>query len=205
MCSSDLDPYHDYYRSSSDLNKFIAAKYGSVANAQNQVLYYRNDWAATSGDQLSKSVYNNLDESIKKYYKPIIDNTNNIVAYERIEEDWTKSTNKIQELTVSNTTPFVVGEKILQQSSGATAYVANVDDNTVTVQHIEGAFEVSNTITQIATITQVIPDEEAVFWTKVTAYDKILEDNEVSKSITLVKKSYVDRLEKSFIKKVKKK
>ena len=106
MANDIVDPYHDYYRSSSDLNKFIAAKYGSVANAQNQVLYYRNDWAATSGDQLSKSVYNNLDESIKKYYKPIIDNTNNIVAYERIEEDWTKSTNKIQELTVSNTTPL---------------------------------------------------------------------------------------------------
>lgn len=41
MANNIIDPYYDWPLSSTQLDKFVANKYGSVAEAQSQILYYK--------------------------------------------------------------------------------------------------------------------------------------------------------------------
>ena len=112
-----IDPYYDYYVSEENLNKYIIRKYGSIEAAQSRIIHYRNNWAIDDG-VIDTNVYDNLSGKLKKYYKPNISITNQILNYSRLQEDWIRTTNKILELTMapSYVSNYNVGDIISQTS-----------------------------------------------------------------------------------------
>ncbi len=200
-----IDPYHDYYRSAEDFQSYITAKYGSTTIARRNILFYRNDWSSDES-LINESVYDNLQPVIKKYWKPKLNNTSQIVGYERVKEDWTVSTNQIVKLVItSNLDNFNVGDVIEQDDAEGTVILKNADDNSITLQHITGAF-VANTadgITSATILSKNISDLEASFWSPVTAYDYEEEQNELKRYVNIIKASYLPDIEKQFVELIK--
>jgi hypothetical protein len=207
LSNSVIDPYHDYYLSADDFEKYIIGKYGTLASAREKTLFYRNDWAADES-LITEATYESLEASIKKYWKPRLGANNQIAGYERVKEDWTVSTNKILELVLSaNVAAFDAGDIISQSSTEARATVVSIDTtrNSVIVQHVEEEFEVSvgEGLLEINTLKVNIPTTENAFWSRVSAYDYEQEKNELKRYINLIKKSYLPEVEKLFIEQLK--
>jgi hypothetical protein len=208
MTNNIIDPYHDYYKSQEDFKSYIIGKYGSAEVARSKILFYRNDWAPDES-LISESVYNSLPINIMKYWKPKLNTTNQIVGYDRVKDDWTVSTNRIVQLTVTvNVTAFSPGDIISQSSTGASGTLVSkdVDTGLLIVQHVQGDFEVSTAdhISEVIVLKENIPVAEAAFWTPVYAYDYEEEQNELKKYISMIKSSYVPDVEKSFIEQLRK-
>lgn len=208
MTNNIIDPYHDYYKSQADFRNYIDGKYGSAEVAKEKILFYRNDWAPDES-LISEPVYNNLSIVVKKYWKPKINTTNQIVGYERIKEDWIVSTNRIVQLTVSaDISGFVVGDIINQSSVDASGTLVSKDDDAgiLIVQHVDGAYAISaeDDITNVVILKENISTLEASFWAPVSAYEYEEEQNELKKYISLIKADYVPDVEKSFIEQIKK-
>lgn len=186
-----VDPYYDVYLSESDLNKFIEKKYGSIQNAEQKILYYRNNWAPDDSE-VKIAIYDSLDAAIQKYYKPKTNNFNQVTGYERKKEDWIQSTNRIIQISIPTAVGLVVGSRYtVGQSYG---YIISVDSDNLLLklQHVNGTF------TGETVLITNIPTIESSFWAPVSAYDFELESNEVKKHINLIKNSYLPDIEKKF-------
>lgn len=208
LSNNVVDPYHDYYLSDPDFKNYIIGKYGSIENARSKILYYRNNWAPDES-LISESVYEGLQANIKKYWKPKLNLSDQIVGYERVKDDWTVSTNKVVELVVSfDISGYDVGNEIYQASTDASGILVNKnDDNKVlTVHHVIGSFAISSAegVLDVTTLKENIPVSENAFWAPVYAYDHEEEQNELKRYITLIKSGYVPDIEKSFIEQLKK-
>lgn len=100
-----IDPYYDYPVSFDDLNGLITAKYGSTANAQNQIVSFKTNWESDDSI-ISTATYAALaaattpTQNLAKYWAPEIDNNNNIVGYVRKQEDWYVTTNQVVQITL---------------------------------------------------------------------------------------------------------
>ena len=200
LSNNIIDPYYDYHMNDDDLTKFIIQKYGSLSEAQAKILFYRNNWAPDESI-LSVSVYDELDYSIQKYYKPIINNSNQVTGYERKREDWIISTNKICQLQLTSWDDSLIPGSIYEQiESGATAIINTIDKANlmISVMHIDGELQITDQVSSILYLTDNIPDAEASFWSKVTAYDYEIEVNESKKYINLIKNSYLPDIERMF-------
>lgn len=205
LANNIVDPYHDYFMSESDFKNYIIGKYGSADIARSKILFYRNDWASDES-LISEGVYENLQPEIKKYWKPKLNNTGQIVGYERVKEDWTVSTNRIVELTVDvDISSYSAGDIIQQNDAKGTLVNKDLDAGILIVQHVSGDFVESDTgITGVNVIQQNISNTEEAFWSAVTAYEYEEEQNELKRYITLIKSSYLEDVEKSFIEQLKK-
>lgn len=208
MTNNIVDPYHDYYKSQADFKNYIVGKYGTAEIARANILFYRNDWAPDES-LITESVYNSLSIIVKKYWKPKINTTNQVVGYERVKEDWIVSTNRIVQLTVTaDISGFSVGDTITQSSVDASGTLVSKDDaaGILIVQHVDGAYTVSTAdgITSVIILKENINTLEASFWTPVYAYEYEEEQNELKKYISLIKSDYVPDVEKSFIEQLKK-
>ena len=207
LTNNVVDPYHDYYMSASDFKNYINGKYDSISSARTKILFYRNDWAPDES-LISETVYENLQPNIKKYWKPKLNNTNQIVGYERVKEDWTVSTNRIVQLTVNvNISEYNIGDIILQENTDAegTLVTKDVDANVLIVQHISGAFvEETTGIVGVEILKENIPVTEESFWSAVDAYEYEEEQNELKRYISLIKAGYLPDVEKLFIEQLKK-
>lgn len=208
LSNNVVDPYHDYYMSAEDFKNYIIGKYGSIENARTQVLYYRNNWAPDES-LISESVYDSLQANIKKYWKPKLNNTDQIIGYERVKDDWIVSTNRVVELVVSfDISAYGAGDEIYQASTQARGILVNKDNDTgtLTLQHITGAFAAAPAegVITATILKENIPSTETSFWAPVYAYDYEEEKNELKRYINLIKSSYVPDLEKSFIEQLKK-
>jgi hypothetical protein len=208
MTNNIIDPYHDYYKSQEDFKSYIVGKYGSAEVARSKILFYRNDWAPDES-MISETIYNGLPSDIKKYWKPKLNSTNQIIGYDRVKDDWIVSTNRIVELTVTvDISSFNPGDIISQSSTGASGVLVSkdVDTGLLIVQHIEGAFVVSTAdhISNVKIIKENISITETGFWAPVYAYDYEEEQNELKKYISMIKSSYVPDVEKSFIEQIRK-
>lgn len=202
LANDIIDPYHDYYKSDEDFNSFIIGKYGSISNSKEIILHYRNNWAPDESI-IQPSVYNSLHFNIQKYYKPQINSSNQVTGYVRKKEDWIKSTNKVIELTLEeDTSSFNINDKY--STISGSGRILNINDNLITLHHIEGSFSLDSNITKINNIVTIISDEEAPFWTQVTAYDDEVEKNEIKKHIILIKDSYLSDIDKKFQEQIKK-
>lgn len=197
-----IDPYHDFHMTQENFNSYVEKKYNSIYGATEKVLFYRNNWAP-DGSMIPTNLYDSMTMDIKKYYKPVLSNTNQIMGYVRRQDDWIRSTNKIIQLTVqSEEAPFYATDQIIRQTStNARATVVQLDNDKLIVQHVFGDFEVGvldelSTITDIKVLSQVIPDEEAPFWTPVSAYDYEAENNSLRRYISLIKSSYLPDVDK---------
>lgn len=207
MTNNIIDPYHDYYKSQADFKNYIAGKYGNAEIARAKILFYRNDWAPDES-LITETVYDSLDIVVKKYWKPKLNLTGQIVGYERVKDDWTVSTNRIVQLVVNiDISGFEVGDTINQSSVNASGILVSkdVDAGILIVQHVEGAFEISeaDNITNVIVLKENISALEANFWTPVYAYDYEEEQNELKKYISMIKSSYLPDVEKSFIEQIK--
>lgn len=204
LSNNIVDPYHDYYMSEADFKNYIIGKYGSMDVARNKVLFYRNDWAPDES-LISETAYNNLQPNIKKYWKPKLSITNQIVGYERVKEDWTVSTNRVVQLTVDvNISSFSVGDIITQNDAKGTLVTKDIDTSILIVQHVVDEFvEQTTGITGVKILQENIPLTEEAFWAPVSAYDYEEEQNELKRYISLIKSSYLSDVEKLFIEQLK--
>ena len=207
LTNNVVDPYHDYYMSTGDFKNYINGKYDSISSARTKILFYRNDWAPDES-LISETIYENLQPNIKKYWKPKLNNTNQIVGYERVKEDRTVSTNRIVQLTVNvDISEYNIGDIILQENTDAegTLVTKDIDANVLIVQHISGAFvEETTGIIGVEILKENIPVTEESFWAAVDAYEYEEEQNELKRYISLIKAGYLPDIEKLFIEQLKK-
>lgn len=218
LVNNIIDPVHEWVKTEEDLYEFIVKKYGSYANAANKIVYYRNNYD-TDNSELSLANYETLavnpsaqyPYNLKRFYEPIINEYNNVLAYKRAKLDEVRSTNMIVELTLDST-DFEIGERVVQTSGGSirSAFVSAKDTNKLIVQHVTGTFVTtapvvgeqsgaSETPTEVNMITKVIPDEELSFFSEVTALDYETELNESRKIIKLVRPENIDGLESQLV------
>lgn len=205
-----IDPYYDTFLTSENFKKFIIKKYGSIEESHQMIQFFRNNF-----DQddtiLSVDAYKALTSGVKKYWTPTINFDFQIVGYERAKELTTVSTNKIISLNISlnGSTPFETNEKITQNITGASGYVTFSNSNSVSLQHIQGEFSLTRTIvgrksgveaniSSITTLSNVIPENEQVFFSPVSAYDYEYEINESKKNIQLLEKRFLPLIQTRF-------
>lgn len=207
LVNNVVDPYYDYYRPTEDFKNYITTKYGSISNARSIIKFYRSNWHADER-VITPTQYEALPATEttnhRKYWKPKLANTGAILGYERIKEDWTVSTNKIISLTLTLTPEnFEIGDRISQTSTDASATVdfIDIDNKTLTVKHVIGAFEVNENegIAGVQLIKENIPEAEAEYWYVVNAYEEEQEINELKRNVTVLKSSYLAEVEKQFI------
>lgn len=196
-----VDPYFDFHMTEQNFDSYIEKKYLTIQNARETILFYRNNWAPDQSI-ISDNLYESMTMEIKKYYKPVLNNTNQIIGYSRRQDDWIKSTNKMVQLDITGDTSVYPSEFVItQQSTGASATIAKVDTDKLIVKHVTGEFEPGVlddrlTITNVILLSQIIPDEEASFWAPVSAYDYETEMNSVKRYISLIKSSYLPDVDK---------
>lgn len=211
LSNQNIDPYYDVYKNQEDFYNYIIGKYGTTSSARNKIMYFRNNWAEDDRIILN-SAYENLitDETqdIKKYWKPKLNNLNAVIGYERVQEDWIQSTNKIVEVTLTDVSAFAVDNILYQSTTGAYGTIIAVDaaKSIVTVQHVIGGdFEINegDGIVFVNLIKQNISNDEASYWNYVNAYDYEEEKNELKRYINMIKSTYLPDVEKLFLEKLR--
>lgn len=198
-----IDPYYDYLQSDSDFAKYIKGKYGSYKEAEEIILYFKNNWGPDDST-LTDQMYDNLPPKIKKYYQPKLNNANVVIGYSRKHEDWIVSTNMIMDFIVDDITKYE-GMKRIYQGELNQATIIGIDPelSKIRVQHVIGNFEVDQDILEIELIQRVIAEDEWPYWVPVSAYDKELEDNNKLNTINLIKSEYIQGIEKAFNEQIK--
>lgn len=203
-----VDPYNDVLKSEEDFRNHITKKYGSIQFAREKILFYINNWANNTEEEITVTQYANASQVVKKFYTARTNVHNQVVSYRRHQQDWIKSTNKLRILTLDSVRYLFVGSVIVQYVSGeivAKGEIVDVneDDNKITVQHITGTFvSTTNTVKRYNTsstyvvsavnnpfVVDNITDEEANYWTSMTAYDFEEELNESRRNILLLRSS----------------
>lgn len=204
MTNNIVDPYHDVHLGDLDFHNFIVKKYTSLANAQNTIAYWVNDWASDESE-LSVATYDALDPAQQKYYNPVVDPNNVIIEYVRKQEDWKVTTNQIVSMAVTSNTAYTTGDLVRQRYAANSQAVANgivVFSNTTAciLQHIGGEFLVSNSSVvmhlydssnNVANTTSVdtqtcIPDDEVQYWSSKSYYDHEVAANASRRDIQLI-------------------
>ena len=202
-----VDPYYEWYISEIDFHDFVQVKYGSVANAQEQILEYRNNWYADS-NQISVEAYEDyIDYSWRKYYEPLWSVTSKIYAYRRKQEDWTVNTNRIleYEIELSNSEVSFANSEIVDiyyqgeivgggttiASNSTILYVhhvsGNTSSNTTHAKTIVGETSGANATTANVTATsENFTVSESRFWSAVSYYDRELERYESRKHVEVI-------------------
>jgi len=93
-----VDPYYDFPISDDNINTLVIKKYGSIAKANEKILYFQNNWA-TDESNISTNAFAALSVGQQKYWAPEINEKNTIISYVRKQEDWIVTTNKVQNLS----------------------------------------------------------------------------------------------------------
>lgn len=200
-----VDPYHDWYMSEEEFNNFLKVKYGTIANTQEQIAFYRVNYYYDD-TFLTTAAYDALSSGQKKYWKPQLGFSENVIGYVRKELDLTTETNKVIELngTFSN----ISSNSIIKQSSTVTGTVGFSNSSVITLKHITGTWQTNtaiytqnnvaltnNTITSVITVNQPIPSDELAYWAPVSVYDSESEINERKRHIKLLNNAYLTVIE----------
>lgn len=213
LCNDIVDPLYDWPLTEKEFKEFIIKKYGSIEAAYREIAYWEDNWYDDE-TTLTLGAYEALPSNRKKYFKPILGINNAVVSYERNRLDLSVETNKTIEITVSNSSNFIVGEYISQTTSGqlsGSGFIKAISDNKLVAQNILGQFSntsgsVSNVtgldsratsaVSNVITTNVSIPVDEQVYWTYVNKYDYENQLNESKKFIRLIDKSFIDQIEK---------
>tara|TARA_Y100000389_G_C17464022_1_gene524032 strand:+ start:845 stop:1720 length:876 start_codon:yes stop_codon:yes gene_type:complete len=200
-----VDPYYEWYLDENDLSSHIIEKYGSLEDAKQKVLYYRNDWA--NDDLLETNGFEALAPALKKYWQPIYDQSGRILEYQRFKKDWKISTNRIMSYSVSNTN-FVKDEIcdiVFNSINSGKGQVVSTSNTKVYIQHVSGVYQ-SNTEVEISGSSYIfgndsgvntiftdsilqsnnISPEEDVYWSPVYQFDDVVEKNEFNRTIKVL-------------------
>lgn len=199
-----IDPYYDMPMQEIDFVRYLEAKYGSVAAAMRKIEFYRFNWVSID-TVLTPQQFADLGKS-KKYYKPVLDVNLIPVQYVVDQKDYTVSTNRIEQIALTDITgTFVVGEEI-QVSGSVYATVAGVGDDYLICKHIVGGLLVDNIvtgqtssasarITLVTAISENISVDEVIYWNAVSAFDYENELNELKKEVKLLNVNFKSQAE----------
>jgi hypothetical protein len=204
-----IDPYFQAPLSYEDFDNYIISKYGSIRDAKRKTIHYKNNY---EGDEqiLSTAAYDALTSDRKKYYQPILSQLG-VAGYERGEDDFIVSTNKIETFNlVSSNGSFVDNEVIVRDDDTSTfAEISSANSINLIIRHVRGDFSANTNYTitgeqsgATATVNaesfqllqNVIPENEQVFYSPVSFFDYESEENEERREIYLVDKSYREKL-----------
>lgn len=205
-----IDPYYDVPLDSTNFTKFIKKKYGSIEKAQLDIVSYKTNYETQPDTILSPSQFNNLPGTVKKYWSPVETAVGIIAGYVRDKTDIFISTNKIISLQFIDeaSSTFTPGETVyIENSADNTAQVAVANTTSVILKHVTGDFNRSNNYNLIGQtsnanitikydaytlLTQVIPAEEEVYYSKYSAYQKEEKQNESKRNLNLIENFLAD-------------
>jgi len=206
LSNNITDPLHQWPKTQDIFENFITAKYGSIANAQQQIAYYRVNYQ-TDDSVISTSAYEALGSSQKQYWAPILSYNNRVINYERKELTDVVETNKI--VSLSGTFGSFVENDMIKQSASVMGTVSFANSTNLVIKHVSGTWtanatvyhvttnNVANaTITAVSTIATPISSNEQAYWTSVSHYDVEFEMNEAKKHIVLLSSTYIDVINK---------
>ena len=222
LANDIINPLEDWPKTTTQLDQLIINKYGSIAKAQQKVLYYRVDWQ-TDDSMLSVSGYNSLPSNLKKYWTPQYNSMKQVTHFQRSDVDWIIETNKIVQLQLTgNTTNLAIGEYVYQRPGGtitAQGEVCSKQASTINIKNVSGQFSTSDTIsvfsdntsygtcTKATTISSAFREQqgdnpgmelnEESLWVPVSAYDYEMELNEAKKHIRLMDPSHINQVEEN--------
>jgi len=206
LSNNITDPLHQWPKTQDILENFITAKYGSIANAQQQIAYYRVNYE-TDDRVISTSAYGALGTAGKQYWAPILSYNNRVINYERKEISDVVETNKIVSLT--GTFGTFTENDMIKQSSSVTGTVSFANSTNLVIKHVSGTWQANTTvyhmttnvaananITSVSTIATPISSDEQAYWSPVSQYDVEFETNEAKRHIVLLSSAYVNQIEK---------
>lgn len=203
-----IDPYYDWYLSDENFAELILQKYGTLEEAVERIHHWEIDWYGETGE-ISVAQYSLLDDTFKKYYEPLFGSGSEILSYIRREDDVWCTTNMIVTIGVGTSNGFVAGERLqfydggtlegsaeLSWSNTTHLKIVHVQTGANTGYTVVGANSgVSKTITSREYTANVIPIDERVYWTPVTAIDYERDKNERKKNVRLIDSRHVGQIE----------
>lgn len=211
-----IDPYYEWYLTQDQFNEFINTKYGSLANAQQTIAFWRNNWVdqpTLTPSQYASEIAGNSNRI--KYWTPNVGPTGAPISYSRNQVDWVVSTNQIIDVQTTSANGFIVNEIVHIPSSNGTAtgQVVQTSNTNVIVQNIlsysgtlntsgnmHGTESTTNAVyTAITYTANTITADEFAYWTPVYYYDMENEKNEGNRTIRVMQPNYVP----SYIRNVK--
>ena len=214
LANDIIDPYYEWYLTQDQFNQFIVTKYGSIANAQQTVAFWRNNWVDQPA--LTTTAYNAEiagNPGRIKYWTPNYMGSLQIQNYTRTQVDWTVSTNQLINVTTTNANNFIANEvvQIPTVSGTGTGQVVLANNTNLMVQHIisttgnlqsNGTIygtqsNTSGTYSSIQYVANNIPSNEAAYWSPVYYYDMENEKNEGNRTIRFMQPNYVPQFIKN--------
>lgn len=202
LSNNIVDPYYQWSLSQYQFTKHIETKYGNIANAQNRVVYWQNNWY-NNPDNITIAAYNAMEDYSKQYYEPVLIG-NKVLEYRRKQLDWTVNTNQIWEYSVTSDINASYDQKItIYNTTGqpvANGQVLLANSTVVRIQHVFGQTNTqigtirsetgNTTINSAKLIAKNIPDEERVYWSEVTFYDLENEKNANNSNIKILSRDF---------------
>lgn len=91
LINNQIDPYYDWYMTSEQFEKYVIAKYGSIATALATIVHYRN--ITNKGVTINSYTYSTIDNADE--YEPIY-----AYDYEEQLNEAKKNINVLQPITV---------------------------------------------------------------------------------------------------------
>jgi len=229
MSNGVVDPYYDWKLSQDTLNSYLIDKYGSIEISQQKILFFRSNWYEDER-RIDKAAYDLLDVGVvmngtvipvdlKKYWRPVFDNFEKIIYYERKPEELISTTNYVVTYGVnaSNTgTSYTAGElaKVYDSSNvnligtGEVVYsnstVVTLKNNLSTASITTGMNinGLSSGYTQSITVANTTPiwsinQGEYTYWAPVYAYDYETEKNSDKNTVKVLDKSLYNSVTKN--------
>jgi len=204
-----IDPYFQSPLSYENFNNFIESKYGSIRNAKRKTIHYKNNYE-NSDEILTVSAYVNKPAQEKKYWQPVLNQTG-IGGYERSEQEFIVSTNKIETFDLVSSNGSFIKNEIIERSDDSLSFaeVASANDTNIIIQHVRGDFSANANYTitgeesgatatvnasSFRLIQNVIPEGEFSYYSPVSFFDYEEELNEQRREIYLVDASYSQNL-----------
>lgn len=206
LSNNIMDPLNEWPKSENEFNDFLALKYGSIANTQQQTAYYQVSYDFDER-VLGTSTFNALPSGQKKYWAPIVNNNDVVINYQRKAIDTVVETNQIVQLT--GTFSNIDASTVIKQSSSVMGTVSFANSSTVMLKHVTGTWATATpvyfvatgalanaTITASSIVHQTIPLDEIPYWAAVSIYNSENNINESRKHIRLLNSAYVDVVER---------
>lgn len=206
LSNNIIDPYHQWPKTQNTLDNFIKLKFGSIANAQQQVAYYRVNFE-NDENVISTAAFEALAAIQKQYWSPILGYNNKIINYQRKEIHTVVETNKI--ILLQGTFSSLNENDLIKQSNSVKGTVSFANSTNVVIKHVVGDWQtntsvyhslsdklVNTTITSVSTISTPISSEEIVYFSPVSYYDIEFEKNESMRNIKLLDNQYIQIIDK---------
>lgn len=104
-----IDPYYGWYLGENDFNAYLTDKYGDPEVAYEHIAFWRTNWY-TDDKEISVQYYNHqLAPVQRRYYGPVYGQTNSIIAYRRLRQDWVVNTNMLKQYDLIGPPPHPPG------------------------------------------------------------------------------------------------